>query len=346
MPISKALTIKEIARKAGVSTQTVSRVLNDRPDVSRETRKRVQQIIDESGYHPNAIARSLIRQRTYILGLIASHLNFHGPQAHLVQLDREATEVGYTLLPQLIHENDSIDLQQQLRRLLSQQVDGIIWAIPQVDVDTSTLWEQMVLPSMPMISLEDPIPNIPMPAYVDEQTGARLATQHLLSQGYRRIGLITGATNWEVSKKRAFGWRETLQASGFPVEEQHIFQGDWTAASGEQGMYRLLEQYPGIDAVFACNDQMALGALQALHEIGRRVPDDFGVVGFDDFPESAYFWPPLSTVRQPWPEKCAIAVRALIRMIEERREGDNFAVPKTKVLLPELIVRKSSVRLD
>jgi DNA-binding LacI/PurR family transcriptional regulator len=220
MPTNKTLTIKEIAREAGVSTQTVSRVLNNRPDVSRETRRRIQQIIDQSGYHPSAVARNLIRQRSYTLGLIASHLNFYGPQAHLVQLDREATEVGYTLLPQLIHETGSIDLKLELRRLLSQQVDGIIWAIPQVDGTSSTFWEHVALPPIPMISVEDPIPNISMPAYVDEQTGARLATQHLLSQGFG-ASADYGRSRLEVSTNVA-GWRETLEAAGLRVEERQI----------------------------------------------------------------------------------------------------------------------------
>src|SRR4051794_21329825 len=128
---SKQLTIKEIAREAGVSMQTVSRVVNNRPDVSRETRQKVQQIIDQLGYHPNAIARSLIRQRSYTLGVIASHLSFYGPQALLIELDRQATSQGYTLLPQIVHD-PQLDSHRELKRLLSQQVDGIIWAVPDV----------------------------------------------------------------------------------------------------------------------------------------------------------------------------------------------------------------------
>src|SRR5215471_13905045 len=175
---AKPLTIKEIARKAGVSTQTVSRVLNNRPDVSNETRRKIQQIIDQSGYQPNAIARSLIRRRSYTLGLIASHLSFYGPQMLLVELDRQATNQGYTLLPQLIHEAQP-DNAQALRRLLSQQVDGVIWAVPDVTQNADFAPMEPLTASIPTISVGDPVPGSMQPAVIDERRGARMATEHL-----------------------------------------------------------------------------------------------------------------------------------------------------------------------
>ncbi len=340
---AKSLTIREIAREAGVSTQTVSRVLNNRPDVSRDTRKRIQQIIDRLGYQPSAIARSLTRQRSYTLGLIASHLNFYGPQMLLIELDRRASDQGYTLLPQLIHD-DRPNVARELRQLLSQQVDGLIWAVPEVSHPVSADSDGLLMTSVPTISVGDPVPGSIQPVIIDERNGGRLATEHLLSQGYRHIGLITGPLNWKGSISREQGWQDALTDSGLPIDERNIVNGDWSAASGEQGFYRLMEQAPDLDAVFACNDQMALGALQAAHLMGRRVPQDVGVVGFDNFTESAYFWPPLTTVRQPWTEKCAFAVPELIRMIEEKREDGDFTPPETRILLPELIVRKSSLR--
>ncbi len=328
-----------------MSTQTVSRVLNNRPDVSRETRHKVQHIIDQLGYHPNALARSLIRQRSYTLGVIASHLSFYGPQALLVELDRQATSQGYTLLPQLVHD-PQLDSAQELRRLLSQQVDGIIWAVPDVTENTQDVQIEPLTSNVPMISVGDPFPGSMQPAIIDERNGARLATEHLLAQGYRHIGLIAGPLNWTGSVSRHLGWQDTLTAAGMSGSAQQIVIGDWSAASGEQALYRLLEQTPWLDAVFASNDQMALGVLQAAHRLGRRVPGDLGVVGFDNFTESAYFWPPLTTVRQPWPEKCEIAVRELIRMIEEKQEHGEYTPSQTETLLPELIVRRSSVRTD
>jgi len=339
---AKPLTIKEIAHEAGVSTQTVSRVLNNRPDVSRETRKKIQQIIDQLGYQPNAIARSLIRQRSYTLGLIASHLSFYGPQTLLVELDRQTTYQGYTLLPQLIHEAQPNNA-QELKRLLSQQVDGIIWAVPDVTKNISPVHGETLTSSVPTISVGDPVPGSIQPAIIDERSGARLATEHLLAQGYKRIGLITGPLNWSGSVSRQLGWRDALTAADVPISERQVVEGDWSAASGQHNFYRLLEHMPDIDAVFACNDQMALGVLQAAHLLGRRVPHDLGVVGFDNFTESAYFWPPLTTVRQPWAEKCSIAVRELIRMIEEQKETGDFTPAETQILFPELLIRKSSM---
>ncbi len=340
---TKSLTIREIAREAGVSTQTVSRVLNNRPDVSRETRKKIQQIIDRLGYQPSAIARSLTRQRSYTLGLIASHLNFYGLQMLLIELDRQASALGYALLPQLIHD-DQPNIAQQLKRLLSKQVDGLIWAVPEVSHPVNATPDDLLIVSVPTISVGDPVPGSMQPVIIDERSGGRLATEHLLSQGYRQIGLITGPLNWKGSVSRQQGWQDALTEAGLPIDERNIVIGDWTAASGEHGFYCLLEQAPDIDAVFACNDQMALGVLQAAHLVGRRVPQDLGVVGFDNFAESAYFWPPLTTVRQPWAEKCAIAVPELIRMIEEKRENGDFTPPESQILLPELIIRKSSLR--
>ena len=339
----KAPTIKEIAREAGVSTQTVSRVLNNRPDVSRETRQKIQQIIQQLDFQPNALARSLIRQRTYTLGLIASHLSFYGPRMLLIELDQQTTNQGYTLLPQLIHDARP-DNAQELKRLLSQQVDGIIWAVPDVTQNMGSVPGEPLISSVPTISVGDPVPGSIQPAIIDERGGARLAVEHLLAQGYKHIGLITGPLNWSGSVSRLGGWRDALTAAGLPVSDHQIVEGDWSAASGEACFYRLLEQMPDIDAIFACNDQMALGVLQAAHRLGRLVPQDLGVVGFDNFTESPYFWPPLTTVRQPWPEKCAIAVRELIRMIEEQQATGDFIPSETQVLFPELLIRKSSTR--
>src|SRR5258707_11838330 len=187
----KAPTIKEIAREAGVPSQTVSRVLNNRPDVSRETRQKIQQIIQQLDFQPNALARSLIRQRSYTLGLIASHLSFYGPQMLLVELDRQTTNQGYTLLPQLIHDAQPNNA-QELKRLLSQQVDGIIWAVPDVTQNMNSVPDEQLMSSVPTISVGDPVPGSIQPAVIDERGGARLATEHLLAQGYKRIGLITG----------------------------------------------------------------------------------------------------------------------------------------------------------
>ncbi len=339
----KPMTIKEIAREAGVSTQTVSRVLNDRPDVAKETRLKVQHVIALYNYEPSAVARSLIRQRSFTLGLVVSHLNFYGPSAMLVELDQQAVKQGYTLLPQFIHDAQAADA-QSLKRLIAQQVDGVLWGMPSIS-DESKSAVSFSSFSVPLVSVGDPVHGARQPVVIDEQAGARLATQHLIEQGYRKIGLISGPPDWSATIKRQNGWLEVMRAAEMEVDMRHIVQGDWTAASGERGLYQLVEQCPDLDAVFVCNDQMALGALLAAQRLGRAVPEALGLVGFDDFPESAYFWPPLTTIRQPWAEKCALTVRELIRLIEEKLENGVSTTTETLLLPPELLVRESSRRV-
>jgi LacI family transcriptional regulator len=164
-------------------------------------------------------------------------------------------------------------------------------------------------------------------------------TEHLLEQGYQHIGLITGPLTWEVARQRQLGWQDALRST----QDRQMVEGDWSAASGAGGLRQLLAQYPEMDAVFASNDQMALGVLQTTHQLALRVPEDLGVVGFDNTPESAYFWPPLTTVRHQLIEQGRIAVQTLISMIESQRQNGVFAQSEIAVLQPQLVVRKSSV---
>ncbi len=278
-----------------------------------------------------------------MLGVIASHLNFYGPSALFVELDRQALKWDYSLLPQFIHDAES-NGSHVLKILQSQQVDGVLWAV-------ASLGDEQVHPPfdsvpVPLVSIGDPVEGVYQPVVIDEVAGARLAVEHLLAQGYHHISLIIGPARSAATLKRREGWEQTLSAAGLTSQASQIIEGDWTAESGEQCFYRLLTQYPELDAVFACNDQMALGVLLGAHRIGRLVPDSLGVVGFDDFPESACFWPPLTTVRQPWAEKCGLTVQTLIRIIEERLDSDDgaYTIAEPYLLPAELIVRESSVR--
>jgi len=170
-----------------------------------------------------------------------------------------------------------------------------------------------------------------------------MATKHLLAQGYQNIGLITGPLDWWEARQRQLGWQDALEEAGITIENNLVVEGDWTAESGERCLRQLLEQHPDIDAMFVCNDQMALGAMQAARQMGRRVPEDLALVGFDDIPESAYFYPPLSTVRQDMVELGRRAVRELGRTIEASQQGKAVVEPKTILLQPQLIIRESSI---
>jgi LacI family transcriptional regulator len=339
----KKVTIKEVAEVAGVSTMTVSRVLNNRPDVSPSTRKRVQQVIDELGYLPSAVARSLIQGESHTLGVVGFHLAYFGPSCTLVGIEHQANELGYSMLLSIMHD-DEVDCEKQtqiLDNLLSHQVDGIIWAVAEHEDNRNWLCKQVRGLSTPVVFLNmEPRPET-MTVAMDNYAGGRLATEHLLDQGHKTIGLITGPTNWWEAQQREAGWRDALRDARATVSDELKVIGDWSAASGEIGMQHLLERFPNLGAVFASNDQMALGAMQAARETGRSVPQDLAIVGFDDIPEAEYFYPPLTTVRQDLRKVGTYAVQ-LVHKIFEAQKSEEHIEPEVIWVQPELIVRDSS----
>lgn len=336
----KPITIKQVAREAGVSTQTVSRVLNGRPDVAPATRKAVQDIIDRLGYQPSAIARSLIRRRSHALGVVVATLGQYGPTRRLLGIEQEADELGYSLHLSILHYPETDNGERLLNDLLAWQVEGVVWSVPEIGNNRAWLEEKIDQLPVPIICIsEQPCSRLPAVS-VDNRAGGRLATEHLLAQGYQHIGLIAGPMEWEVARQRWLGWQDVLPT----LDSRQVVEGDWSAASGAQGLRQLLEQYPQIDAVFASNDQMALGVMQTAHQLGRRIPQDLGIVGYDNSPEAAYYWPPLTTVRHLLLEQGKILVQQLICVIEVREQSDRVVEePDLAVLQPELIVRKSSV---
>ena len=339
-------TIREVAEAAGVSTQTVSRVLNNRPDVAADTFERVQRIIADTGYAPNMLARGLTQGRSHILGVVAYGLEYFGPSRVLTAIEQRAADMGYSISLNLILKPETNDVHGLLNSLFGRQVDGIIWAIP--EVGTNRTWSHSRSEDFPVPVLlvggmagQSPLPSIG----IDNRAIGRLATDHLLAGGARRVGVITGPLSWWEARQRLDGWRDALAATGATADDSLVVEGDWTATSGEQGLYRLLGQSPDIDAVFASNDQMALGVLHAAHTLGRRVPDDLSVVGVDDIAESSHFWPPLTTVHQPLGDAGVIAVQDIdqsIRRMHQRRRAQEPLPPQSTLLRPELIVRESS----
>jgi DNA-binding LacI/PurR family transcriptional regulator len=178
---------------------------------------------------------------------------------------------------------------------------------------------------------------------MDNRAGGRLATEHLLDQGYRKVGIITGPANWWEAQERLEGWREVIGERNLAGCENLICEGDWEAQSGEQGFRALYATAPDLDAVFVCNDQMSLGALHAANSLGLKVPADVGIVGFDDIPEAGYFSPPLTTVRQDIRELGSQAVSWLMESIKAVPDEEHFRTQE-HFIVPELIVRRSSVR--
>jgi LacI family transcriptional regulator len=340
------VTIREVARAAGVSTQTVSRVLNQRPDVAPETFDRVQQVIADTGYSPNMLARGLTQGRTHVLGVVVYGLEYFGPSRILTGIEQQAAEMGYSMTLTLIHRPETRDVDGILTRLEGHQVDGVIWAIPEVANNRDWLRSRIHHMAVPLVLVggtpsDEALPSIS----IDNVTMGRLATSHLLAGGARHVGIVTGPLDWWEAQQRHLGWRETLLAAAAEPSDRLVVEGDWTASSGEEGLHELLRRSPDVDAVFASNDQMALGVLHAAHRLGLRVPDDLSVAGVDDIAEGPHFWPPLTTVRQPLRAAGALAVETIDRAIRSARPGRRTEEPPAtavRLLQPQLIVRQSS----
>ncbi len=338
-------TIKEVASAAGVSTQTVSRVINERPDVSRETRRRVQDVIEKLGYRPSALARSLIRRRSHTLGVVTAGLKYIGPNRTLNGITVAAEEAGYALLLKELSGFDADDNELIFQSLLSRHVDGIIWAVPEVGKNRdwiSTLSRELEVPIV-YLTME-PRENIPVVS-INNYLGGRLAMSHLLEQGYQHIGHISGPLDWWESRQRMQAWKDALEGAGVGFNEHSWIEGNWSSASGAQATEKLFERYSEMDSIFVANDQMALGAIQVAHQKGLQIPRDLGIVGFDDIVESAFFWPPLTTVQQDQAKLAKVAVEEIIKIIEADWDESAPVSPRSIILEPALIVRDSSSRL-
>jgi LacI family transcriptional regulator len=338
---SNRTTIREVARAAGVSIQTVSRVINDRPDVSRETRQRIHELIEEMRFQPNAVARSLIQQRSFTLGVVTAGLKYAGVARSLNGITAKAEEIGYSLLLEELPGFATTDVLPVIEGFLARQVDGLIWAVPEVGENRSWLSEIDILPFPVVFLTMRPEPGVSVVS-VDNYQGAVLATQHLIQRGYTKIGHIAGPQDWWEAQQRFEGWRQTLTLAGLPAEERQFVEGNWSSASGKAAMEKLYDQFPEMDAIFVANDQMALAVLQlaALH--GIQIPQQLAVVGFDGLPESEYYWPSLTTVFQDQQMVGNNAVELLAERIDNMEAESPVITPAQIYIQPSLVVRDSS----
>jgi len=342
-PRSKRPTIKEVAAAAGVSTQTVSRVVNERPDVADDTRERVQQVIKALSYQPSALARSLIQQRSYTLGVVTAGLQFVGPSQTLNGIARAAEEAGYALLLKGLPHFQTHDITPIIDALKSRHVDGIIWAVPEVGDNRSWISDWINDLAIPTIYLTmQPRADIAVVS-IDNYAGGRLAVEHLLEQGYGQIGHLAGPLDWWESRQRLLAWQDALGEAGRDAEEAHWAEGNWSSASGVPAAAKLFENYPEMDAVFAANDQMALAVMQAARQRGLRIPEDLGVVGFDNLSEDDFYWPALTSIRQDQHILGKTAVQEIVAAIEAQQKGRSVE-PRAIMLSPTLVVRESSLR--
>ncbi len=338
------VTIKDVAELAGVSAKTVSRVVNDEGELSPATRERVRAAIKQLGYRPNIVARNLVRRRTNTLAVVAWGIDLYGPSRVVLGIEQRADELGYSLLLNLRCTPEDSNPGAVLDGLAEKQVDGIVWAVPEVGHNRDWITPEKLRGLAPIVWLTmQPRPDLDVVA-VDNRCGARKAARHLTEEGCRHIGIITGPSDWWEARERLAGWREALSQAGLAADAQLMVEGDWSAESGDRGLESLLTRLPILDGVVCCNDQMALGALGAVRRCGRKVPEDLALVGFDDIPESAHFWPPLTTVHQDLVRAGQIAVQELDRFIRARRQGELNVKIGARLLEPELVVRSSSER--
>lgn len=326
----RAANIFDVARLAGVSHQTVSRVLNGMPNVRPATKERVEQAIAQLRYSPSPAARALVTRRTRTIGLIAPSVPDHGPAAIAMHVNITARQARYNVETVSAPANDPAAVRAAMEALMRQRVDAIVLVI--VDLGVLEMIRGLDV-SIPVVASVSTARRSPRMVSIDQYRGARAAVRHLVDLGHTRILHLAGPAQAPDALERIRGWRDELAASQLAVVDP--VHGDWTPESG----YRLTSQLdlePGM-ALFVSNDLMALGALSALRERGLDVPRDVSIVGFDDIPESAYFYPPLTTVRQDFAVLGSMLMqRVLVALEESDLETADSPLPT------QLVVRQSS----
>jgi DNA-binding LacI/PurR family transcriptional regulator len=322
----------DVARLAGVSQKTVSRVFNGERYVSADVRGRVLRAAEELGYRLNGAARALASGRTRSIGVVALGTALYGPASLLIGIERAARDAGYALRVVNTHEGDPAGVAGAVESLLEQGVDGIVVSEP---IDEGSV---PLRADVPVLVLGAPAtfggPRA-VAAGVGAESLARAATEHLLGLGHVTVHHLAGPQRWFAARDRLRGWRVALAARD--RAQPPVIEGDWSASSG-YAAGRELAVAGDVTAVFAANDDMAVGLIRALLEAGLRVPEDVSVVGFDDIPVSAYVTPPLTTVRQPFDAVAREGLRLLVQAIEK---PDAEPAPATDPPV-ELVVRAST----
>jgi LacI family transcriptional regulator len=336
------VTIKDVARACGVSTQTISRVLNDRLDVSQVTREKILAVMQQMDYHPSALARSM-RLRSTTIGVINAELQSIGISATLNGITQAAEDYGLSLILKELPSFGSMDMQPFIQSLSAHQVQGIIYAAPEVGENWKKVLEHMNDQMPPMVFLKGNPASAPITISVDNYSGAYCITQHLIEQGYRHIGHVSGPLEWWEARERKRAWMRALLDANLPVLPNASVSGDWSSTSGAEAFNLLVNQYPEMDAVFVANDQMSLGVMNIAWEKGINIPDQLGVAGFDDIPEARFFVPPLTTIHQDFYKLGEMAVRKLVS-VENPKSKDKEVVGDSILLPTQLMVRQSTLR--
>ncbi|WP_318215972.1 LacI family DNA-binding transcriptional regulator [Streptomyces sp. SCL15-6] len=321
----------DVARLAGVSAQTVSRTLAGHPNVKAKTRAKVLAAVEQLGYRKNNAARMLSSGRSRTIGVVTLQTNFYSRTNLTFGIETAAREAGYAVSTATTASLDTAAIEEALSRLAEQGVEGVILSVPLVHVSPRIEQLTGAVPTVTVDGSRTPATEV---VAVDQTLAARLATRHLIELGHRSVWHVAGPKEWLDAASRCAGWRDTLEAAG--LTPPPVLEGDWTPESGYRNGL-ILGKIPDATAVFVASDEMAFGVIRALHELGRRVPEDISVVGVDDIALAEYCSPSLTTVAQPFTEMGALAVAHLLRHIT-----DPDAAPEPASVEPALIVRAST----
>jgi DNA-binding LacI/PurR family transcriptional regulator len=322
-------SIYDVAKQAGVSHMTVSRVLNGHPNIRESTRERVLQAIDEMNYTRSSIARALATRRAMRIGVLVDSPVQWGPNSTLRAIESAARDAGYAISAFSISDDEEAQIETGVVELVTQGVDALCVIAPRASSLDMLRQQSTGLPTL-VIKAE---PDAEMhTAAVDQRAGAMAAVMHLIELGHRSIAHLSGPLDWYDARAREQGWRDAIADAGLEIAPPVV--GDWTSDYGYT--FGKTYDFSGTTAVFAANDQMALGLVHGLAERGLRVPEDVSVVGFDDLPDARHFLPPLTTVRQDFAALGSLALQIIIAAIE----GEDIA--EHDIIEPRLIVRGSS----
>ncbi|WP_344683485.1 MULTISPECIES: LacI family DNA-binding transcriptional regulator [Actinomycetes] len=355
-PSGRAPSMIDVARAAGVSHQTVSRVLNTPDAVREDTRRRVEQAMRGLGYRRNSTARALKTRRTGLIGVVSPGDSTFGPSRMTLAIEEAAREAGYATALSVVRDPDPTSVDEALEFFLDRGIDGIVVIAPVVAMAEAARQISRTVPVVVLASAAEQTPDMQVLG-IDQVAGARMAVRHLRQGGRERIAHVCGPEEYHDAQGRIIGWREELRDAGLPLLPL-ARAGGWSAADGHAAARRVLARKGGDqgggeapDAIFAANDHLALGVVQAVREAGLSVPEDVAVVGFDDVDGADFFSPPLTTVRQPFEEAGAAALGSLFgagaggpdgaTVPLVRREASSGSSRGPSLIQPRLVVRAS-----
>jgi len=325
----------DVAARCGVSYQTVSRVINEMPEVADATRTRVRRAIEQLGYRPNMTARHLVSRRSTVLGHVSFAIGLYGPSQTMVNVEESAKQAGYRVMFSGVVDPNINEISRAVNELCSHRLAGILIYLP-LEIDLSVL--RSLCQNIPVVAMDSDLNFKTTAVMVQQKSGSRIATEHLINLGHRRIAYIGKTARTRDAIERIAGYRAALDSAHLPIDPQLECAGDFNEVDGYTATRALLALPEPPTAIFAGNDRQAAGVYRALHEAGMTVPGDMSVIGFDNLPFTELLSPPLTTIHAPRLELGRTAAAMLLRLIN----GEPMEMPR--VVLPTQFIERQSCR--